>query len=103
MTRARTRRTSTPSVVAAAAIAMLLAATTEAADSPAVRCEREIAKRAARFAQAKMRAMQICEDGILQGKSAGPCPDAKADRTIAAAASKLASATARRCGGDDRA
>src|SRR5688572_31377506 len=82
--------------------ALSLATAADAADSPAVRCKREIAKRSAKYAQTSIRALAQCADAILQGRSTGPCPDAKATRAIAAAATKLQTAVAERCGGPDR-
>src|SRR5262245_57852599 len=90
--------------IVALAIAALAATTfgsASAADPPAVRCQRTIAKRSVRFVQTKMRALQACEDPVVNGTSSGPCPDAKASSKIARAAAKLAAATARECGGSD--
>lgn len=47
-------------------------------------------------------ALQKCEDAIVTGKSAGPCPDAKASAAIAKANTKLQTAIAKQCGGADR-
>src|SRR5262245_23685698 len=71
-------------------------------EDPNVACQREIAKRSTRFVQTKLRALQKCEDAILQGRIPGPCPDEKASQRIARAATKLTTATRQRCGGSDR-
>ncbi len=65
------------------------------------KCKREIAKRSAQFAQAKINALQKCQDAVRQGASAGPCPDAKAASKIAKAESKLRTAINKKCGGTD--
>ena len=93
----------TPSLIALLALgAALLLAPTPPAHADAARCSREIAKASAKFAQAKMRVLQKCEDGLLTGKLSGTCPDAKSSAAIAKAAGKLRSALDKKCGGADR-
>ena len=72
------------------------------ASADTVACQRAIAKGTARFAQAKMKRLQKCEDGIVNHVSTGPCPDASAAAKIAQAESKLRSAVSKGCGGGDR-
>jgi cysteine-rich repeat protein len=71
-----------------------------AADS--LQCRREIARAAAKLADARLAALQRCRDAVLTGKSTGPCPDAKASAKIVKAGTKLQAAIARRCGGADQ-
>src|SRR4029079_11159072 len=43
---------------------------------PAVRkCQRVIGKESAQFVGLQLKALQGCEDRVLRGKAAGPCPD----------------------------
>lgn len=93
-------RLSKLTVAAVAVTALVLSAGTARAD--AVRCQREIAKASAKFAQAKMKGLQKCEDGRLMGKVSGTCPDAKTATGIAKAATKLRIAIDKKCGGPDR-
>jgi parallel beta-helix repeat protein len=67
-----------------------------------VACQREIVKRAAKLVQLKTKQLHKCEDRVLTGKSAGPCPDAQVAAKIAKAESKLRAQVAKRCGGNDR-
>ena len=66
-----------------------------------VACKREIAKSTAKFVQAKMKALQKCNDAVTSNVSPGPCPDAKASATISKADSKLRAAVDKKCGGAD--
>src|SRR5690348_2190212 len=86
-------------LIAVAGMAFLLSSTVAHAD--AVRCKREIAKASAKFAQAKMKVLQKCEDGRLTGKISGSCPDTKAGVAITKAAGKLRTALDKKCGGLD--
>ncbi len=82
-------------------IACMLAAT-DRAHADALRCKREIAKASAKFAQAKMRVLQKCEDGRLLGKVTGSCPDVKSSTAITKASAKLRTAIDKKCGGKDQ-
>mgnify|MGYP003693772139 CR=1 FL=1 len=77
-------------VIAVSALAFVLSAASAHAD--AVRCKREIAKASAKYAQARMRSLQKCQDGKLTGKVSGTCPDAKTSEALSKAAGKLRSA-----------
>lgn len=66
------------------------------------KCQAAIVKSAASFVQAKTKALQKCEDGVVKRKVTGPCPDAKAADGIAKAAAKLTSGIAKACGGKDK-
>ncbi len=67
-----------------------------------VACQREISKGFAKFTQAKMKALGRCHDAVLNGKTAGPCPDGKAGTVIAKAHAKLRSGIDKKCGGSDK-
>ncbi len=88
----------------AAALVAVTAITVAApgAHADPVKCQREIAKRSAQFAQAKMVALQKCQDAVLKGASTGPCPDSKTSAKIANAEVKLRSSIAKKCGGSDK-
>jgi hypothetical protein len=87
-------------VIAVSALAFVLSAASAHAD--AVRCKREIAKASAKYAQARMRSLQKCQDGKLTGKVSGTCPDAKTSEALSKAAGKLRSAIDKKCGGVDK-
>ena len=53
--------------------------------------------------QAKAKALQKCEDGVVKRKITGPCPDQKAADSIAKADDKLATGIAKACGGKNKA
>ncbi len=66
------------------------------------KCQAAIVKNAAAFVQARTKALQKCEDGVVKHKLAGPCPDQKASDSIAKAQAKLAGGIAKACGGKDK-
>src|SRR6185369_7908619 len=72
-----------------------------AAHADSLGCKREIAKRSAKFVQAKMKALQKCNDNVVNNASAGPCPDATATSKITTAESKFRAAIDKKCGGLD--
>jgi hypothetical protein len=72
------------------------------ANAVTVKCQRTIAKASSQFVQAKMKAMQKCEDAIIKGSITGPCPDAKAAASITKASDKLAASIGKTCGGADK-
>jgi hypothetical protein len=86
--------------IAVSAVAFVLSAASAHAD--AVRCKREIAKASAKYAQARMRSLQKCQDGKLTGKVSGTCPDPKTSEALSKAAAKLRSAIDKKCGGVDK-
>src|SRR5215207_1691535 len=92
----------TPKPVAALTALMLVLAVASHAAAEPIACKRQIARAADRFGAAKLKALQKCEDAVLIGKSAGPCPDAKASAAIGKASAKLQTAIAKRCGGADQ-
>jgi len=71
------------------------------ASAAPIACQREISKGFAKFTQAKMKALGRCEDAVLSGKLAGPCPDAKTAAVLAKAEAKLRSSIQKKCGGPD--
>jgi hypothetical protein len=85
-------------ITIASVLALLISGSARA---DVVRCKREIAKASAKFAQAKMRALQKCQDGKLTGKVSAACPDANTTAMITKAVGKLRSALDKKCGGAD--
>ncbi len=53
---------------------VLLSGFTSSAYADGVSCRRAVAKASAQFAQAKMKALQKCEDQVLTQQISGPCP-----------------------------
>lgn len=82
------------------AVAACLLASATAASADAVLCQRAITGGTARFAQAKMKAMQKCEDAIVNDRG-GACPDGKTTSKIVKASFKLRRAIVKACGGGD--
>jgi len=81
------------------AVAMLMAVAPSlaaAANTPAG-CKRTVLKEAQKYAAKKAALMGKCEDGILQGKIVGPCPDAKNAAGIAKAESALIDKIGKKC------
>ncbi len=71
------------------------------ADATPAACQRAIAKAGVKYLQARTNALGKCEEAVIKGTSAGPCPDDKALTAVAKASTKLASAIDKGCGGDD--
>lgn len=65
-------------------------------------CRRAVSATLAKFVQAKLKLLQKCNDAVVRGKIAGPCPDAATATKIARAAGKLRRTVSQRCGGLDR-
>jgi hypothetical protein len=65
-------------------------------------CRRAVNANLAKFVQAKLKLLQKCEDAVVRGKIAGPCPDAATATKITRAAGKLRRVVSQRCGGLDR-
>lgn len=84
----------------AVAVAALLVAVgaTSAQAQDALKCRRSIAKNAAGFEAKKIKALQKCQDGILNGKGTS-CPDSKATEKINKALAKLNDKIGGDCGG----
>jgi hypothetical protein len=66
-------------------------------DSAGITCERKIAKAGNTYFLAREKAFERCLDGVRAGKTAGPCPDANAQKKIAAADAKK-TALVQKCG-----
>jgi len=67
------------------------------------KCQSAIAKNTAKYAQARLKALQKCEDAKLKAGGIGSCPDAKAQEKINAAEAKKISGICTACGGADKA
>ena len=83
-------------------VAALLLAPAPRVEAESTACKREIARADARFARAKMKALQKCYGDLAAGKRPGPCPDATTTSRIFVARAKLQSSIAKRCGGIDQ-
>ena len=94
------RRERTLVVVLAGLLAAPVTAGAQVAD--ALRCEREIAKRSTKLVQLRVKTVRKCEDRVLRGGGAGPCPDAAGTARIDKRGARLARAIDKRCGGRDR-
>ena len=79
------------------------AATATPVAARAKKCMRAIAKRASKFIGAKTLILQKCEEAIVKGTIAGPCPDADAANKIATAVDNLTTGIDKNCGGKDKA
>ena len=85
------------------AMALYYADADLAATNPEViGCQRAIGKAGEKFFATKVKALQRCEDRVLVGVSAGPCPDGAAAAKIAKAEQKKIASICRSCGGADR-
>jgi hypothetical protein len=83
------------------AVTTALVGTAPPAHATPVACQREISKGFAKFTQARLKALGRCEDAVVAGKLAGPCPDGKTAAVLAKAEAKLRSSIANKCGGAD--
>lgn len=88
-------------LVSIAALAVLVLSPGSASADPAT-CRRSINANLGKFVQAKLKLLQKCEEAVVRGKIAGPCPDAGTASKITRAAGKLRRAVSQRCGGLDR-
>jgi hypothetical protein len=84
------------------AIAFLFLGTPSPAAGDSVRCSRAIASAGATFVQRTLSASERCQDSILRGRFAGPCPDPKTAAKLAKIHTKLNDTIRRTCGGKDR-
>ena len=75
-----------------------LANGTEAAE----KCRAAVGKAGVKLYDVNAKALAKCEDLVLKGKIAGPCPDPKASETFTAASAKATAAVCKACGGDDK-
>jgi hypothetical protein len=60
-------------------------------------CQATIAKQLRKYAEARMKARRACTFQLSQGQIAGPCPDAAAQATFAAALATFELRVAQRC------
>ncbi len=88
--------------VAIAVLALAVLTTATPADATPLKCRRAVTKAGAVFAANKLKAAQRCEDSILRGSFAGPCPDQKSTTKLAKLRAKLAAVVASACGGRDK-
>lgn len=81
-----------------------LAATVYAAprDAAILKCQLAVGKAGVGHARTVASLLARCEDGVLRGKIAGPCPDAKTAAKITAKATRLRRTLCRTCGGKDK-
>lgn len=80
---------------ALAAAALVASATAAHAD---LKCRETVAKESAKLTQSIAKSLQKCEQGVVDGKVTGPCPDAtKAAPAITKAESKLQAAIVKKC------
>ncbi len=66
-----------------------------------IKCQQAIAKGSSAFLQARVKALQKCNDGIVKVGS-GSCPDSKASASITKAQDKLLATIGKACGGADK-
>lgn len=72
------------------------------AAATAIQCRTTIVSATGRYVHDRTNALAKCWDGILAGKTTGPCPDEKATKVIDKAATKLDEAIGKACGGADK-
>ncbi len=77
-------------------------ALTSSSDPTVKKCQREIGKSAVKFLRLKSKVLQKCNDKIITGQLAGPCPDPKSAAMLANAAAKMNTKLCSTCGGGDR-
>ena len=75
--------------LAAAAVVGMVLATPPLASAEPVACKRSISTSLAKFVQGKTKILRKCNEGVLAGKQAGPCPDAATAARITRLAGKL--------------
>jgi hypothetical protein len=69
-----------------------------------LKCQRSILKDSGKFAQARIKALQKCEDGRLKGKVLTTCAlDQKTQASLQKAEDKMRAAIGKNCGGADKA
>ncbi|MEO6028930.1 MAG: hypothetical protein ABIR79_18865 [Candidatus Binatia bacterium] len=90
-----------PFLIAAAMLASLVGHADVASADPAT-CRRSVNSNLAKYAQAKLKLLQKCEESIVRGTISGPCPDVSTTAKLTKAAGKLRRAVSQRCGGLDR-
>ncbi len=84
------------------AACLLMAMMPALANATALKCRRTVSKAGAVFAQNALKASQRCEDAVLRGKLAGPCPDQRATAALTKLRARLGGAIAVACGGGDK-
>jgi len=83
------------------AIGLYYGALTPGASNAVKKCQRTIGKEEGKFYQAKAKALGKCEDLVLKGAFAGPCPNDRATSMIAKAEAKAMTKICNVCGGPD--
>lgn len=91
-----------PLFLSAAAMLATLVVHADVASADPATCRRSVNSNLAKYAQAKLKLLQKCEESIVRGKIAGPCPDLSTTGKLTKAAGKLRRAVSQRCGGLDR-
>ena len=84
------------------AIELYYGSLTPAASKPVKKCQRTIGKEAGKYYQSKIKLLGKCEDMVLKGAFAGPCPDDRATYKIGVARQKALAKICSVCGGPDR-
>jgi hypothetical protein len=86
-----------------ASVALLaIAVCAPSAGAETVKCQQAIAKGSSAFLQARVKALQKCNEAIVKNGT-GTCPDSKASASITKAEGKLESTIGKACGGADKA
>ncbi len=91
-----------PLFLCAAAMLVSLVVHADVAFADPATCRRAVSSNLAKYAQAKLKLLQKCEESIVRGTISGPCPDASTTGKLTKAAGKLRRAVSQRCGGLDR-
>jgi hypothetical protein len=71
--------------------------------SPLNRCQVAIGRSMAKGLAARSQALAKCEDRVIKGVAAGPCPDTKTQPKLARAAAKIITSICSACGGPNHA
>lgn len=95
----RTRRMRALAAAMAVAAAVLAP---EAALATVAKCQRTLVVELGKLVNARATILRKCHEAVVNGKSAGPCPDQAAIARIAAAEVKLRSKVNKACGGADQ-
>lgn len=75
---------------------------TNSSNAAVKKCQREIGKSAVKYLRLKSKLLQKCNDKVITGQFAGPCPDAKSAAILANASAKMNTKLCSTCGGGDR-
>ena len=89
-----------PALLLCCAVTATVVHADAAADS---KCRAAIGKNAAAFAQAKLKALQKCNEGLVKkGLPVGSCPDTKTQDKITSTTAKVDAAIVKACAGKDK-